>query len=424
MTGTPSASEYRDRPIRMLYLYPDTMGPSTDPRKNALAFLSRYFEGDWLTVWWTDSAEEARQRAPALNKALGRFRLHWTRSYRLPPVVRHLWDVVYFVTTGVALRLRSGRYDLVVAYGPFRTAFAAWILRHLIGARFIVEIPGNYWRHHASPDAGLLQRFRARLAPAFATFMTRRADHVRMLYPGQVPHMEHTGGSRTSLFHSFTAVHTIPQADPSERYILFLGFPWFLKGVDVLIQAFNRISPRHPDVHLRIVGHCPDRTPFEALANGNPRISLERAVPHEQAMALMAGCSLFVLPSRTDACPRVVLEAMSARKPIIATAVDGIPHYVRDNDTGILVPPGNVEALAEALDRVLSDAALSERLAHRGNTYAHEVLSEERYTECFLDMAERTLGRSTVAEANQAEPRRAAVVTAIPDSDSSRRMPG
>ena len=90
MTSPPIPPEYQSHPIRMLYLYPDTMGPSSDPRKNALAFLSRYFEGDWLTVWWTKSEEEARERAPALNQALGRFRLHWTRSYRLPPDVRHL----------------------------------------------------------------------------------------------------------------------------------------------------------------------------------------------------------------------------------------------------------------------------------------------------------------------------------------------
>lgn len=421
MTAAPVAPENHSRPIRMLYLYPDTMGPSSDPRNNALAFLSRYFEGDWLAVWWTDSREDARRRAPELNKALGRFKLHWTRSYRLPPVIRHVWDVVFFVVTGVALRLRSGRYDLVVSYGPFRTAFAAWILRHLIGAKFIVEIPGNYWRDHLSPDASLLQRFRARLAPAFATFMTRRADHVRMLYPDQVPHLVHKEGGRTSLFHSFTAVHTIPHGNPMERYILFLGFPWFLKGVDVLIKAFNQVSARHPDVRLRIVGHCPDRTPFEALLDGNSRISLERAVPHEQAMELMAGCSLFVLPSRTDACPRVILEAMSARKPIIATAVDGIPHYVRDN--GILVPPGNVEALAEALDRVLSDASLSEQLAERGNTYAREVLSEERYTECFLDMAERTLGRGYHDRLELGRPSRRSAVSASPGSDNFPRTP-
>ena len=424
MTAAPVAPENHSRPIRMLYLYPDTMGPSSDPRNNALAFLSRYFEGDWLAVWWTDSREDARRRAPELNKALGRFKLHWTRSYRLPPVIRHIWDVVFFVVTGVALRLRSGRYDLVVSYGPFRTAFAAWILRHLIGAKFIVEIPGNYWRRDSSPDASLLRRLRARLAPAFATFMTRRADHVRLLYPGQVPHLVHKEGGRTSLFHSFTALHTIPHVDSSERYILFLGFPWFLKGVDILIQAFNRVSQRHPDVRLRIVGHCPDRTPFEALAGGNPRISLERAVPHEQAMALMAGCALFVLPSRTDACPRVVREAMAARKPIIATAVDGIPHYMRDNETGILVPPGDVEALAAALDRVLSDADLSERLAQQGYVYVHEMLSEERYAECFREMAERTLGRGTVADSNQAEATPEVALTANPGSDSSRRTPG
>src|SRR5688572_1993439 len=332
MSDAPVVPDAHGRPLRMLYLYPDTMGPEPDPRNNALAFLSRYFEGDFLAVWWTDSSEDARRRAPALNKALGRFRLHWTRSYRLPPVVRHIWDIVFYVTTAVALRIRSGRYDVVVAYGPFRTAIAAWMLRYLIGARFIVEIPGNYWRDNSPQGGGLLRRLRARLGPAFATFMTRRADHVRMLYPGQVPHLTQDEGDRTSVFHEFTALRTIPRVDSTDRYILFLGFPWLLKGVDVLIQAFNRITDRHPDVRLRIVGHCPDRTPFEALAGGNPRVSLERAVPRDEAMKLMGGCSLFVLPSRSEAMGRVLLEAMAARKPIVASAVDGIPHYVRDNE--------------------------------------------------------------------------------------------
>lgn len=391
MTEAPVAPGERPRAIRMLYLYPDTMGPEADPRNNALAFLSRYFEGDFLAVWWTASEDDARRRAPALNEALGRFTLHWTRSYRLPPVVRHAWDIVFYVAKGVALRLRSGRYDVVVAYGPFRTAIAAWILRHLIGAKFIVEIPGNYWRDRSSPDTSFLKRLRARLGPAFATFMTRRADHVRMLYPGQVPFLANDAGGRTSVFHEFTALRTIPQIEPSERYILFLGFPWLLKGVDILIQAFNRISARHPDVRLRIVGHCPDRTPFVALADGNPRISFERAVPREEAMTLMGGCSLFVLPSRSEAMGRVLLEAMAARKPIIASAVDGIPHYVRDNETGILVPPEDIGALAEALNRVLSDPDLAERLGREGYTHVNEAYSEEQYAEHFRRMVERTL---------------------------------
>jgi hypothetical protein len=102
MTAAPVAPEDRPRPIRMLYLYPDTMGPELDPRNNALSFLSRYFEGDFLAVWWTASRDDARRRAPALNEALGRFKLHWTRSYRLPPVVRHVWDIVFYLTTGGA----------------------------------------------------------------------------------------------------------------------------------------------------------------------------------------------------------------------------------------------------------------------------------------------------------------------------------
>jgi glycosyltransferase involved in cell wall biosynthesis len=148
-----------------------------------------------------------------------------------------------------------------------------------------------------------------------------------------VPHLAHDETGRTSVFHEFTALRTIPQTEAGERYILFLGFPWLLKGVDILIQAFNRISARHPDVRLRIVGHCPDRTLFEALAAGNPRVSLERAVPREQAMALMAGCSLFVLPSRSEAMGRVLRG--DGGSELYCFGRGRYRYYVRDNETGI-----------------------------------------------------------------------------------------
>lgn len=390
-TGTGS-----ERSIRMLYLYPDTMGPDLDPRNNALAHLSRYFSGDFVAVWTLDSAAEARRLAPAVNRALGSFQIHWTRSHRLPGGVRQIWDMLFFLWKSASLIMRRGRYDVIVAYGPFRTAYCGWLLRLVTGTPLIVEIPGNYWRSFTAGSRSAIARLKARLAPWFVTFITRRADHVRLLYPGQVPTL-HDQDARASIFHEFTPCRTIPSVPRGERYVLFIGHPWALKGVDVLIQAFNRISPAFPDVRLKIVGHCPDRTPYIALANGNPNIEFEKGISRAEAMRLMAGCELFVLPTRSEAMGRVLLEAMAAEKPIVATRVDGIPHYVHDGAHGLLVPPDDVEALAQAMQRILANPELGAQLGRQGRRYYEQVLSEEQYVEHFRRMVERVRRpRSTV----------------------------
>ena len=141
-----------------------------------------------------------------------------------------------------------------------------------------------------------------------------------------------------------------------------------------------------------IVGHCPDRAEFEALVNGHPQISLEKAVPHPEAMALMANCRLFVLPSRTEAMGRVLLEAMAFGKPVVASDVDGIPTYVEDGVTGLLFPSEDIDALADCLDRVLSDPALAAGFGSAGRRAARERYTEDRYVEHVVQMVEQTVG--------------------------------
>jgi glycosyltransferase involved in cell wall biosynthesis len=176
------------------------------------------------------------------------------------------------------------------------------------------------------------------------------------------------------------------------RYILFLGFPWKLKGVDILIQAFLQIADRHPDVTLRVVGLCPDRRPFERLASGHPRISLEDPVMPDEVASLMTGCEILVLPSRTEGMPKVLLEAMAARRTFIASRVGGIPTYVEDGKNGLLFDPEDVEQLAEKMSLLLSDRDYAARLADEGNRRVFELWSEERYVENFRNMIVRVIG--------------------------------
>ena len=373
---------------RLLFLHPGPQPPDVDPEKNALAHLSAHFEGDLLAVWWEKKPEEAARRGRELAPALRRFGYHPTLSYRKAPARKIVSDFLFYVRTGLDLVRRNGRYDAIVAYGVFNTAVAAWVLSRLTRTPYIIDVAGNPWRGHAF-ERDWLTGVKRRLSRALVPFLVRHAAGLKLLYPSQLDGLEAGEGVPVRVFHNFVPLRRIAGAPPEEPpYVLFIGYPWHLKGVDVLIRAFQRVADRHPAWRLRILGHCPDRAPWEALRAGHPRIEFLKAMKHDRAMELLGRCAIFVLPSRTEAMGRVIVEAMAAGKPVIASAVDGIPHYVRDGDTGLLFASESVDELADRLDRLMSDPAYAAALAARGQAFAHSQLSEARYVEQFRELVE------------------------------------
>jgi glycosyltransferase involved in cell wall biosynthesis len=100
---------------------------------------------------------------------------------------------------------------------------------------------------------------------------------------------------------------------------------------------------------------------------------------------LLAAADVFVMPSLWEGLPLAILEAMLAQKAIVASVTSGIPEAINDGQEGLLVPPGDEAALAEALGRVLSDAALRSRLAAQARARA----LREFTVECMTDQYER-----------------------------------
>lgn len=84
------------------------------------------------------------------------------------------------------------------------------------------------------------------------------------------------------------------------------------------------------------------------------------------ALAFVAAADLFVNPSEVEGLPVAVLEAMALERPVVATAVGGVPGIVKDGETGLLVEPGDSKGLAHGVERVLAEPALARRLAHEG----------------------------------------------------------
>jgi glycosyltransferase involved in cell wall biosynthesis len=141
------------------------------------------------------------------------------------------------------------------------------------------------------------------------------------------------------------------------------------KALDVLITAFAEISGAYQGLRLLMVGDGPLRRQHEEQARS---LSLDQRVVflgekgRSDVARLLHGCSIFVLPSRAEPFGMVVTEALACRKPVVASAVGGIPEIIEDGRSGVLVEPDNPSALARALGRMLGDHALCEGLAAAG----------------------------------------------------------
>jgi glycosyltransferase involved in cell wall biosynthesis len=380
--GGVKRPEPRRRKLRLLYIYPDTVGLPADPARNLLHHLSQRLEGDFLLVWIADRADAA-SRASGIAAASGSFGVHWQLRSRAPAVLRRLLQILFHVRTAVRMQRVRGRYDAILVHGPFAMAVSGLILRRLLRVPLIVEFPGHPFKafDFSTGNAGRIKRW---IAPRWTGFVARRADHVRLLYPSQLDDLNARTEGRTSVFHDFTTVSSVQparRAPADPPFILFLGFPFYLKGVDLLLRAFLSIAEQFPEHRLVVAGFCHNPAEWQALGQHHPRISFPGPLPHAEAMSLMATCSAFVLPSRTEAMGRVLLEAMAYGRPIVASAVDGIPHYVKDGDTGLLFRENDAEDLARQLCRLLRDGPLAMKLGQRAREVALDRYSEARYAE-------------------------------------------
>ncbi|GAC1337749.1 MAG: glycosyltransferase [Acetobacteraceae bacterium] len=195
----------------------------------------------------------------------------------------------------------------------------------------------------------------------------RSCDHLIGNTRGIVEWIRGQGWPAARVHHLPNFAPDLAGADPAPRpagtMLLALGRLHRNKGFDILIRAL----PRLPGAHAVIAGEGPERQALLALARQEgvaDRLHL-LGWRRDQA-ALLAACDVLVCPSRWEPLGNVVLEAFSARRPVIAAAAAGPSELIAPGRSGLLVPLEDPAALAEAIGAVLEDQALADRLAAAG----------------------------------------------------------
>ena len=181
-------------------------------------------------------------------------------------------------------------------------------------------------------------------------------------------------------------------------YVLFVGRLASNKGLVELLGAFERLARAAPEAHLVLVG-----------ADGGMQASLARRVRgfrlgdrvhflgHVADDRLLSAAyreaTVTVLPSEYEAFGLVLLESLAAGTPVVATRVGGVPEFIEDERSGLLVPPGDVGALALALQRIWDDPALGRRLGHHGRVEVVPRYTWERTVDRLREIYREVLGR-------------------------------
>lgn len=151
--------------------------------------------------------------------------------------------------------------------------------------------------------------------------------------------------------------------------ILFAATLYERKGCAFLLRAFKHIYYEFPKTKLTIAGGGPQLTDMKHLSNSlgiSDKVKFTGAISHVKMMQLMNECDIFVLPSWDEAFGVVYLEAMSLKKPIIATKAEGIADVVKDGINGLLVQPKNVNSIIEKLSLLLESKDLRMRIGNEG----------------------------------------------------------
>jgi len=156
------------------------------------------------------------------------------------------------------------------------------------------------------------------------------------------------------------------------------------KGHDVLLRAAADVVCAFPDAHVELVGGGAELQALRTLAH---ELGLERVVSflghREDVRSRLDAADIFVLPSRSEAFPNAVLEAMAAGLPVIASDVGGVREVVRHAATGLIVPPGDPVALASAICRLMADPPLAHGLGDAARTEVTARYSFDRMIDQF-----------------------------------------
>jgi glycosyltransferase involved in cell wall biosynthesis len=356
------------QPLRILFVV-DGYYPTTGGAEKQAQLLARAL---------SDAGHSVRVVAPLLDKTLPLDdRVDGVPLKRFAyPRIKLLGSAILCAYYGGWLLARRNEFDAIHVTMAKNLAAVSGMLRPFLPATVTVKISGA-WEF----DGGILDpKLRARPLHRLYNWCIRRADNLQCVSEFTRTMLKGAGYPDARLLMVPNAVDLsrfnpraiVARAPGARVRITYVGRLTPIKGVAVLVDAWARIGAA-ANAHLTIAGDGPER---EFLTRKVREAGLSESIEFlgeiSDVPAVLARTDIYVQPSLQEGLPNSVLEAMAMGLPIVATRVSGNEDVVVDDQNGVLVPASDPAALAAALQKLLADPALADRMGRRSREMAEE----------------------------------------------------
>ncbi len=385
------------RVLLINYEYPPIGGGAG----NATAYLAREFACDGAeVVVLTSGFRGLPEREQSDGVTIQRVPVIRRRADRCTPI--EMLTFIASATIAAVHLARRWRPDVSIAFFGIPSGPVAYVLKALYGVPYIVSLRGGDVPGFQPYDLALYHRL---MGPAIR-FLWRRATAV----------VANSQGLRRLALESApdVSVDVIPNGVDVERFqpaasprdddvvrLLFVGRLTYQKGVDVFLQALHELDGRI-QFEAELVGDGGARSQLERMAEDfglSDRVRFIGWCDRDDVAVHYQAADIFVLPSRDEGMPNVLLEAMASGLPVIATRVVGNKELVRDGHTGFLVPPEDPQGLANVVGQVVDRKELVECMGCAGR-----ALVEGRYTWSQMAGEYRAIAQSAVGSCSGVNP--------------------
>lgn len=351
--------ERQGQPVLLVPMLKETARVVHD---EARPWVERAFYTPWLSAAIAAANMRSLRRRPV--RYLGLLARLLGGSLRSPAVLARTL-AIFPMSVYLAEELRAQGIQHIHAHFATHPATMALIVSELTGIGFSITAHA----HDIFVDRALLgmKLRRAKFVRAISKF---NRDFLVDLSP--------EAASKIEVIHiGIDPRNYDPAPHPASSPPLLLAVAAFkpYKGLPVLIDACARLASAGVDFHCEIIGDGPQRRQIEERIAGEMlggRVQLLGNLPQHEVAQRMRGATVLVLPSvvahdgQMEGIPVALMEAMAAQLPVVASSLSGIPELVEHGRMGLLVEPGNPEALADAIRQILSDREQAEEMGRRG----------------------------------------------------------
>lgn len=288
--------------------------------------------------------------------------------------------------------IKKQNFDIIHFIGNNSFEYLIWfLLKNKINVHTLHEVNG----HENNSNLNIIQRY---ILNYLCKHYIQIITHSRISYKRLSDYFEHLTGKSCEiknrshiipfgLFETYSCFIENTHIEEENKTILFFGRILPYKGLSYLFEAYKMAKVKIPELRLIIAGEGKIDFNYHELSHIEV---LNQNISNNKLVEIIRRCSIVVCPYTSASQSGIPMVAYYFGKPIIATNVGGLPEVIENNVTGLIVPPENSYALAEAIEKIISDSELRNTFKHNiQNKYSSPEFSWQEIARKTLDVYER-----------------------------------